>query len=136
MIFRVSFEMHYMSIPPPTWTKGEIQVGIICSIVILLLAIFWFVNSKSTIVNVKRGASPRWSSSRIETRTFGETHFKLFLALHHAETEAGRGHSKVISTRIELIKWGASSQWSFRPNSTWGCKETTTIKKTRPALFC
>jgi len=48
-----------MSIPPPTWTKGEIQVGIICSIVILLLAIFWFVNSKSTTVNVKRGASPQ-----------------------------------------------------------------------------
>ena len=29
--------------------------------------------------------------------------FKLFLALHHAETEAGRGHSKLISTRIALI---------------------------------
>ena len=82
MIYRVSFEMHYMSIPPPTWTKGEIQVGIICSIVILLLAIFWFVNSKFTTTNVKRGVSPQWSFGRdsswgsIETRTFGETHFK------------------------------------------------------------
>ena len=34
-----------MSIPPGTWTKGEMQVGIICSIVILILAIFWYVNS-------------------------------------------------------------------------------------------
>ena len=99
MIFRVSFEMHYMSIPPPTWTKGEIQVGIICSIVILLLAIFWFVKSKFTTVNVKRGASPQWSFTyTMDTRTVAETHFKLFLALHHAETEAGRGHYKLIST--------------------------------------
>lgn len=39
--------MHYMSIPPPNWTRGEIQVGIICTIVILLLAIFWYVNGLS-----------------------------------------------------------------------------------------
>ena len=33
------------------------------------------------------------------------------------------------------MKWGASSRWSFRPNSAWGSKETTTIGKTHPTLY-
>ena len=32
------------------------------------------------------------------------------------------------------IKWGASSQWSFGPNSAWGSIETTIIGK-HPTLF-
>ena len=32
------------------------------------------------------------------------------------------------------LKWGASSRWSFRPNSTWGSIETSTIRKTHPTL--
>ena len=37
--------------------------------------------------------------------------------------------------RFISIKWGASSRWSFGPNSTWGSIETTTIWKTRPSLI-
>ena len=39
------------------------------------------------------------------------------------------------SNFIWNIKWGASSRWSFRPNSTWGRIETMTIAKTHPALL-
>ena len=35
-----------------------------------------------------------------------------------------------------IIKRGASSRWSFRPNSAWGRIETTTIAKTHPTLHC
>ena len=34
-----------------------------------------------------------------------------------------------------LLKWGASSRWSFRPNSAWGSRETTTTGNTRTTLF-
>ena len=33
-----------------------------------------------------------------------------------------------------FLKWGASSQWSFGPNSAWGSIEMTTIGKTHPTL--
>ena len=33
---------------------------------------------------------------------------------------------------FELITWGASSRWSFRPNSKWGSIETVTMGKTHP----
>ena len=33
-----------------------------------------------------------------------------------------------------MIKWGASSRWSFGPNSAWCSIETTTIGKTQPTL--
>ena len=33
-----------------------------------------------------------------------------------------------------IIKRGASSRWSFRPNSAWGTIETTTIAKAHPTL--
>ena len=33
------------------------------------------------------------------------------------------------------LKWGASSRWSFRPNSVWGSVGTTTIGKTNPTLW-
>ena len=33
-----------------------------------------------------------------------------------------------------FINWGASSRWSFGPNSACGSKETTTIGKTHPTL--
>ena len=36
---------------------------------------------------------------------------------------------------ISIIKWGASSRWSFRPNSAWGSIETTNLAKTHPTLF-
>ena len=32
------------------------------------------------------------------------------------------------------LKWGASSRWSFRPNSVWGSIETMTIWKPHPTL--
>ena len=34
-----------------------------------------------------------------------------------------------------IIKWGASLQWSFGPNSAWGSIETATIGKTHPTLL-
>ena len=33
-----------------------------------------------------------------------------------------------------LLKWGASLQWSFRPNSAWGSLETTITGKTHSTL--
>ena len=42
----------------------------------------------------------------------------------HSETPA----------KVRKIKWSASSQCSFRPNSTWHSIETTTIGKTHPTL--
>ena len=36
--------------------------------------------------------------------------------------------------RLEPIKWGASSRWSFHPNSAWRSIETMTIGKTHPSL--
>ena len=32
------------------------------------------------------------------------------------------------------LKWGASSRWSFCPNSAWSSIETTTIGKTHPTV--
>ena len=32
-------------------------------------------------------------------------------------------------------KVGASSRWSFGPNSAWGRRETTTIRKTHSTLY-
>ena len=32
--------------------------------------------------------------------------------------------------RVLKFKWGASSRWSFGPNSAWGSLETKTIGKT------
>ena len=43
-------------------------------------------------------------------------------------------HTKPLFGR-ENLKWGASSRWSFRPNSAWGSIETTTIRETHPALL-
>ena len=37
--------------------------------------------------------------------------------------------------KISQIKWGASSQWSFDPNSIWGSTESMAIGKTHPTLF-
>ena len=34
----------------------------------------------------------------------------------------------------KMIKWDASSRWSFGSNSAWGSKETMTIRKTNPTL--
>ena len=34
-----------------------------------------------------------------------------------------------------ILKWGASTRWSFGPNFAWGSKETTTIGKTHPTLL-
>ena len=34
-----------------------------------------------------------------------------------------------------FLKWGAPSQWSFGPDSTWGSKETMTIGKMHPTLL-
>ena len=39
------------------------------------------------------------------------------------------------SNTSNIIKWGASSQWSFGPNSGWGSIETTVIGKTHPTVF-
>ena len=35
----------------------------------------------------------------------------------------------------QSVKWGASSRWSFRPNSAWSSTETTTIGKTHPTFY-
>ena len=35
---------------------------------------------------------------------------------------------------FDMRKWGASSCWSFGPNSEWGSIETTTIWKTHHTL--
>ena len=40
-----------------------------------------------------------------------------------------------VTACIWNIKWGASSRWSFRPNSVWGRIETMTIAKTPPTLL-
>ena len=85
--------MHYMSIPPPNWTKGEIQVGIICSIFILLLAIFWYVSIQPKIYSI----------------SYSLQRFPLLLAHHHAETVAGMDHSqrevtaKCLSNTVMLV---------------------------------
>ena len=34
-----------------------------------------------------------------------------------------------------IIKWDASSRWSFGPISTWGSTLTTTIGRMHPSLF-
>ena len=34
--------------------------------------------------------------------------------------------------RLALLKWGASSRWSSRPNFAWGSIDTMTIAKTHP----
>ena len=47
--------------------------------------------------------------------------------------ESGRG-SKCYRLSDLCFKWGASSRWSFDPNSAWGCIETTTIEMTHPTL--
>ena len=48
------------------------------------------------------------------------------------------GFPKCFSFPSELttrqVKWGASSRWSFRPNSAGGSIETTTIGDTHPTL--
>ena len=35
---------------------------------------------------------------------------------------------------FRIVKWDASSRWSFCPNSVWGCIETTTIGMRNPTL--
>ena len=35
----------------------------------------------------------------------------------------------------KIIKWAASSRWSFHPNSAWDRIETMTIGKTHPSLW-
>ena len=35
--------------------------------------------------------------------------------------------------QYNLLKWGATSRWSFRPNSELGRIETTIIAKTHPS---
>ena len=35
---------------------------------------------------------------------------------------------------FSILKWGASAQWSFGPNITWGRIETMTIGKTHPTV--
>ena len=39
-----------------------------------------------------------------------------------------------LAKKIILLKWGASSRWSFGPNSAWNSIWTTTIGKTYPTL--
>jgi len=46
-----------------------------------------------------------------------------------------KGHlERMVCADLKLIKWGASSRWSFRPNSAWGSIGTTIIGRTRPTL--
>ena len=40
-----------------------------------------------------------------------------------------------ITNDLLQLKWGASSRWSFGPNSAGGSIETTSIGKTHPILF-
>ena len=35
---------------------------------------------------------------------------------------------------ILVVKWDASSRWSFGPNFAWGSIETTAIGKSHPSL--
>ena len=42
--------------------------------------------------------------------------------------------SEKFCERYVMIKWGASSRWSFGPKSAWGSIETT-IGKTHPTLL-
>ena len=41
-----------------------------------------------------------------------------------------------VLVHCHFIKRGASSRWSFGPNSTWGSIETTTIGRMHPTLWC
>ena len=53
-----------------------------------------------------------------------------------SELDMYKGLLNKLSSRNRFINiqvpWGASSQWSFCPNFTWGSIETTTIGKTHP----
>ena len=41
----------------------------------------------------------------------------------------------LIFQRFWDLKWGASSRWSFGPNSAWWSIETTIIRKAHPTLI-
>ena len=55
------------------------------------------------------------------------------ISSYHQESQF-RSMISLISEAFQ-IKWGASSRWSFGPNSVWGSVETMTIGKTHPNLI-
>ena len=113
---------------------------------------------------VKWGTSSRWSSSlcclvlNSDQMTIRKTHFTVnslivlmktsklskdetFLYEESPACFQNLDFNSYINTNsvrlqscFKYIKWGASSRWSFRPNSALGSIETS-IRKTRPTLF-
>ena len=55
--------------------------------------------------------------------------------LHVFQRSIGRLNDGIFRIFELSVKWGAPSQWSFRPNSAWGSLKTTTIARTHPTLW-
>ena len=63
--------------------------------------------------------------------------FKKLYVCHHTETVHRTVGNVTVSWTItgnHELKWSGRSRWLFRPNSAWGSKETTAIRKTHPTL--
>ena len=60
-----------------------------------------------------------------------------WLRLGMTETITSEDLTDILSgiAHFQILKWSASSRWSFGPKSTWGSIETTTIGNTHPTLL-
>ena len=55
---------------------------------------------------------------------------------HHQKAKGKFSRSSLsIGLRTEVVKWSASSRWSYHPYSEWGSIETMAIAKTQPTLL-
>ena len=64
-------------------------------------------------------------------------HFSIFDPKNDSKIlfpKAPTHFKRLVCAGLKLIKWGASSRRSFRPNSAWDSKWSTTIGKMRPTL--
>ena len=55
--------------------------------------------------------------------------------VQHADFSIWLRNIIIILPDVQIVKWGASSQWSFGPNSPWGSLESTTIWRRHPSLL-
>ena len=71
----------------------------------------------------------------VHSKPFSLMIFELFMISDFFIIFRSESQVWVILSDSYNIKWGASSQWSFGPNSAWGSIETTIIGNTHLTLL-
>ena len=83
--------------------------------------------------SISNYCSEKSDSSKVSNFSPNLSIFRIWRC-HQIFIEKSKANYDHVIISIWLIKWGASSRWSFGPNPPWGSIDTTTIGITHPSL--